>query len=536
VQQGVPDALLGDPTRLRQVLTNLVGNALKFTDRGGAIVEVTLLEDTASAVTLRLAVRDTGIGIPSTVQKTLFQSFTQADTSTTRRYGGTGLGLAICKRLVELMGGEIALESEVGGGSTFWFTVTLPKQSSQPAPREYHLKGYRLLVADDFSASQEAIAAAASQFGMSVQAVELSQTFAALRQAQSAASPYPLVLVSLSGTDWEDGQFLQDLRSVAPSSDTRCLAIAAASRHIFLKSLIDRDVIDGYLTKPLKLSRLPAELDTLLHPDAIRPQAVIPSVPPVTLPPHLTQAHLLVAEDNAINRKVTLKQLESLGIQADAVADGQAVLTYIAGHDCDLILMDCQMPVLDGYETTQILRQQEGISRHTIVIAMTASALPEDRDRCFAAGMDDFISKPVRKEELLLVLERWLSQLLLAPASPESRESPARADSPIDLVRLQELSEGDIDFERELLTEFVALAKDSLATLREARALADRNTLRRQAHQLKGASGNVGASAIQALAAQLEAEKESTDELEEVMDRMSDAIAKVQEFLQDMSA
>ncbi|WP_083885636.1 CHASE2 domain-containing protein [Synechococcus sp. PCC 7336] len=397
----VPDSLQGDPTRISQILTNLIGNALKFTQTGGVTVEVSAVERSEVEVTLRFSVRDTGIGIGPQVQAKLFESFSQADVSTTRQYGGTGLGLAICKRLVTLMEGEIGVESELDVGSTFWFEVTLPYQPETVIEEDLKLlQGVRLVVADAFPDTRAAIAERAQQWGLQVETLDLATASTWLQ-----SNCPQIVLVDLNSE--EATALLEALDRQPQANRPYCIGMAPLAKQDMLKLWLDGDRIDAAISKPVKRARL---LDALLAAVQATPLPLPVVKPPPEPAAREHSARILLAEDNRVNQKVALRQLNSLGYSAEVAANGQEVLVAMARAAFDVVLMDCQMPRMDGFEATRAIRQQEGDDRHTVVIAMTASALPEDRERCLAVGMDDFISKPVHKEDLRDVLERWTLQ------------------------------------------------------------------------------------------------------------------------------
>jgi CheY-like chemotaxis protein/signal transduction histidine kinase/CHASE2 domain-containing sensor protein len=417
VRYNVPVYVQGDPTRLRQVLTNLVGNAIKFTAVGGVTIEIDLQAETRETATIRCAVKDTGIGISTENQKKLFQSFSQADTSTTRKYGGTGLGLAICKRLVEMMGGEIKVESTEGKGSTFWFAITLNKTapSTLLPPQTSLLQGVRVLVVDDYPGTREAIAYHAKAWGMEVEVAANSATAWEILQAGVARNqPFAIAIIDLQMSEMDGEALSRRIKSDDTLAATQLILTIPVDGHERAKQLIGSTVA-SYLVKPIKSSRLFNNLVNAITPSSRQPQASENLTPANNVNRSLDLAtqnqrarvKILLAEDNTINQKVALTQLQSLGYTAEVATNGKEVLEKLSRSHYDMILMDCQMPILDGYEVTQQIRQQEGETKHTIVIALTASAMQEDLDKCMAVGMDDFISKPFRKEELLRRLEYW---------------------------------------------------------------------------------------------------------------------------------
>lgn len=409
-----PRFVQGDAGRLRQVLTNLVGNALRFTHVGEVSVRVAPVALDAARVTLRFVVHDTGIGIPKAKLPLIFEKFTQVDTSTTRRYGGTGLGLAIAKRLVELMGGEIGVESEEGQGSTFWFEVTLPRQARseerQPA-LPVDLRGVRVLVVDDNATNREILCAQLAAWGMApVAAADGAATLRLLDQA-AAGHALPRLAILDMQMPGMDGAML----GAALCQDARFATLPL----IMMSSMgVDSDAqrlqrlgFAAYLVKPVRQSELLATLQRVLNQLTAAPGAASNGRRPI---PRLTRSdvRVLVAEDNAVNQQVALGVLRRMGAHADAVASGGEAIEALRQAPYDIVLMDVQMPEMDGLEATQHIRQEEAEANkpHIPIIAMTAHALQSDRDRCLAAGMDDYVAKPVNPHELYTVLEKWLGQ------------------------------------------------------------------------------------------------------------------------------
>ncbi|MFS8911255.1 response regulator [Synechococcus sp. H60.3] len=526
----VPRYLRGDASRLRQILNNLVSNAIKFTHQGEVVIQAELLQKTATHVQLRLSVRDTGIGIPKEAQAKLFQPFTQVDASTTRKYGGTGLGLAICKQLTELMGGKIFLESEVGRGSTFSLELTLERQpyarqiSQHPARIPVNLQGKRLLVVDDNATNRKIVRCQATAWGMVVEEAENAyQALDKLRQAVREGIPFPLAVLDMQMPE-VDGETLGRWIKADPElSQTQLVMMTSLGLGEHSRRAAEIGFA-AYLTKPVKQTRLQEALIMALGKSSGLATALLGMGPPLSQSaPSASRPQqplrILLAEDNPVNQKVALRQLQSLGYLADVVANGQEVLDLLQQVKYDLILMDCQMPVMDGYEATRRLRQQERGSGHrTVVIAITANAMQEDRERCLQAGMDDYLSKPVLKEDLEKVLNHWSQRI--APSAAGAANGAASSDPPspeaaggdpaptlpypIDAAYLERVTGGDRQFQRELLQVFVQDGQDQLPRLRQALAAGNAEDLRKIAHRLKGASANVGANAFCQVARELE--------------------------------
>jgi PAS domain S-box-containing protein len=419
VPPDVPPLLRGDPGRLRQVLVNLIGNAIKFTERGEVLVRLFKESETETDVTIRFNVTDTGIGIAENVQKRLFQAFTQADTSTTRRYGGTGLGLAIARQIVAMMNGQIGVQSELGKGATFWFTAVFVKAavSDKPVPAySRDLFDLRVLVVDDNSTNRQILRHQIVAWKMQKgSAASGHDALANLRSAAAAGKPYDVALLDMQMPEM-DGLTLAKAIKADPAIAATRLIILTSLGHVMTTGELKAIGIDAYLIKPVKQSRL---FDCLV--DAVgqakaenvfaRPATSVLTPPP---PESLGRVKVLLAEDNAVNQKVALAQFKKLGYTADAVANGLEAVEALEDVPYDIIFMDCQMPEMDGYEATQAIRKREEVSAsagrlksRVYIIAMTANAMAGDREKCLAAGMDDYVSKPVREADLRTALARW---------------------------------------------------------------------------------------------------------------------------------
>jgi signal transduction histidine kinase/DNA-binding response OmpR family regulator len=411
VDESLPTTVGGDPTRIRQVLVNLVANAVKFTEHGEVAVQVRGGEVHNGRVIARCLVRDTGIGISQSAVARLFQPFSQADGSTTRQYGGTGLGLAICKRLVELMGGEIGVESTTGSGSTFWFTVPLEVRPTAvlpaPAPASV-LRGLRVLCVDDHATNRALIRAHLRVWGVDVEeAPNGDRALACLREADAAHRPIGLVIVDYFMPRMDGITLATTIRSEPAFADVPIVMLtsyADRTRHAQARAAGIRRVT----TKPVRRGQL---LDALLTALAPEPEGGVASVPIAARGEMPTNPHarILVAEDNPVNQQLARAMLKRFGYQADVAGNGQEAVDGVMTVSYDLVLMDCQMPVMDGFEATRIIREREGTKRHTCIIAVTANAMEGDRERCLAAGMDDYLPKPFRANDLRHVLSRWLA-------------------------------------------------------------------------------------------------------------------------------
>jgi PAS domain S-box-containing protein len=404
-----PCWLRGDPGRLRQILLNLASNAIKFTERGEVVVRARLEEQGAADTIVRCEVSDTGVGIAPEVQPRLFRSFTQADGSTTRKYGGTGLGLAISKRLVSMMGGEIGLTSEPERGSVFRFDVRLAKgKEAPPAPRRTEaLRGLRVLVVDDNATNRTVLMRNLAGWGLRV--AEAPSGAEALRALRSAKEPFSLALVDFQMPEMDGLVLGRRIKADPALSGMKLVMLTSLGVRGHREQARDAG-FDDYLVKPVRLSHLYDCLVTVMagaEPPAR--SAALPAPSSEREPQFLAPGpRVLLAEDNLINQALTVRLLQKLGCHVDVVGNGRQAVAAAAQGQYALVLMDCEMPEMDGFEATAAIRQNESGARHVPIIALTASAMQGDREACLAAGMDDYLSKPMRPSDLEAMLRRWL--------------------------------------------------------------------------------------------------------------------------------
>jgi signal transduction histidine kinase/DNA-binding response OmpR family regulator len=426
-QEVCPD-LRGDPGRLRQVLTNLIGNAIKFTDQGEVVVEVKCESTTDEQIIIRFSVSDTGIGISETAQRHLFQPFMQADGSTTRKYGGTGLGLAISKQLVECMGGEIEVSSTPGKGSTFTFTAGFLKQPHpagetvlQAAP--ISLEKLRVLIVDDNATNRKILSHQLRSWRLLYEEADCgNRALELLQQAARQGAPFDLAILDLMMPEMDGFELARRIKAEPALAGTHLVLLTSFGQRGQSKTA-DEIGIAACLTKPVRQSQLFDCLTTVINQQSMVTKSVVQvarrrsSVEPnrVIAPRAAAHQRILLAEDNIVNQKVAMLQLQKLGYRADAVANGVEVLEALDRIAYDLVLMDCQMPEMDGYEATAEIRRREGAHKHTPIIAMTAHALEGDREHCLNAGMDDYLAKPVKAEALSQILDRWLIHPVVEP-------------------------------------------------------------------------------------------------------------------------
>jgi PAS domain S-box-containing protein len=499
VEPDVPAAILGDATRLRQALGNLLANAVKFTDEGEVVIAVGVAEGSEERPGLRFSIRDTGIGIPAERMSRLFESFSQVDASTTRRYGGTGLGLAISRRLAELMGGRLWAESEEGKGSTFNFEIVAREAATparpDPLEGEIQLAGKRLLVVDDSATNREILSRQAQSWGMLVEAVELPSD-ALVRIGRGDPFDAAVLDMQMPGMDG-----IALAREIRRHRDERALPLLLLTSIGRLAEARGAPEFSRQLTKPVKASQLYEALVQMIAVDAV-PDSTPEEVGEGSAA-GAAKLRLLVAEDNAINQRLALALLRKLGYQADVVENGREAVDALERQVYDVVLMDVQMPELDGLEATRRIRDRFGPGAGPAVIAMTASAMEGDREACLAAGMDDFVSKPVRVDELSQALARCRPR-----TEPERGTTSTETLDPATLDTLaSSLGGGQEGSEcvRELVNAFLEDAPGQIATLASALERDDDEAAQRAAHTLKSNAATFGAQPLTELCRELEA-------------------------------
>jgi len=408
VREDVPAVVRGDEARLRQILINLVGNAIKFTEKGEVVLEAVALPGAAApegGARVRFTVRDTGIGIAPEDQQKLFEAFTQLDSSASRQHGGTGLGLAICARLVRLMNGQIGVESALGQGALFWFEIPFQGARSDELSLCQSLAGLRLLVVDDNATNRRILEHQLKGWGaLPVSAADGAAALALLEQALRAGETFAAVLVDMRMPGMNGLALTQRIRQMWPADRPLRIIMLTSLGQFSQGDNWKRTGLDAMLTKPVKASQLLACLRQQLALSAAAPAPAAPAAPPAS---RLGALRYLLVEDNLVNQKVTLKQMAGMGCKVDCALNGRAAVERCQQQAYDIILMDCQMPELDGYEATRAIRRLAGPASRSVIIAMTAHALEGDREKCLAAGMDDYLAKPVRVEELRAILEKW---------------------------------------------------------------------------------------------------------------------------------
>jgi CheY-like chemotaxis protein len=493
IDSKVCTGLCGDPGRLRQVLTNLLNNAVKFTEQGEVVLRVLPQEDTppevpltegvpASKAMLRFEIKDTGIGLSEDACGRIFDAFSQADQSTTRRYGGTGLGLTISRQLVRMMHGEIGVESEPGKGSTFWFTTKFEKHvGGKAAPAKLKLlPGERVLLADDNPTDRQRLRSQLTALGMQcTSAGSGEEALQFLREAIAAENPYALAIIDMQMPAVNGMELAQAIKSDHVTKDTRVIILSSVGDSIDAQTRKNAD-IDAFLEKPVKQPRLHQCLASVLGSAPLkRTKANTPNSSEAR-PRPIHDTRILVAEDNDVNKKVMLLLLGNLGYTADTVSNGKEAIATLRGHSYDIILMDCQMPEMDGYEAAQAIRRE--FDQPPRIIAMTAHALRGDREKCLAAGMDDYLSKPIIGEELEIALKKW------APAP--------NGNALIDLQRLRDVCGDAPGAMRRIADLYLEQGVELLPAIETAIRNNDAKGLSAIAHRFRGASLSCGSNSI----------------------------------------
>ena len=568
VHHEVPSLLRGDPGRLRQILINLLGNAIKFTDSGEVSLRVVLEEEDPHRAVVRFIVHDTGIGISEEGMGRLFKSFSQVDGSTSRNYGGTGLGLAIFKQLAELMGGRIGVDSKEGQGSTFWFTVGLEKQPDdcEPLMIPADIRKKRILFVDDNATNRQVYREQLKSWGCRYgEASNGSQALDELRRARKTGDPFQVAIVDMHMPEMDGEELGRIIKQDPELADTILImvsSIGARGDVARLKKL----GFAAYLTKPIRQSQL---YDCLAATVQIWKKNKQPQDATIVTRHTLADnkkrgIRILLAEDDATNRKVALHILKKFGYRADAVENGQEVLQALEKIPYDVVLMDIQMPVMDGYEATRRIRELElkaqqikpskndpkdlsdfktqlsVRSERIPIIAMTAHAMKGDREKCVAAGMDDYTPKPVNPEELFEKIEKWtrIKQNISSPET-EVQKDPAQPETweeirPLDLEKALERVLGDKDFLKMLLGGFIQELPNQIESLKISVADTDTVALIEKAHKLKGAAANLSALGVSFAAKSLEeiGRSQNMDKANQILDVLLYESKRLTEYIE----
>jgi len=519
IDADTPDLVAGDPNRLRQILTNLVGNALKFTEKGEVFVRMGVLEDNDEGLKLRFEVRDTGIGMTAEACSMIFESFTQADGSTTRHYGGTGLGLAISKRLSEMMGGEIGVDSELGTGSTFWFTAVLEKRADVTGKRPVreHLRDLRILIVDDNETNCQILEHQTTAWGMRHStAMGGKQALAMMHTASDQGDPFDLAILDMHMPGMDGLTLARAIKGDPVYADMPLVMLTSVGG--FGDAGIARSSgISHYLHKPVRQSDLYNALVSTVNMVSVQVSRQIPQESQTSFP----GVKVLLAEDNPVNQEVAMSMLDILGCSCELAENGKQVLAMLDNSCFDLVLMDCQMPEMDGFEAATEIRRREAEEQgvHIPIIAVTANAMEGDREQCIAAGMDDYLSKPFSQLQLAEVLQRWCEE----KSSPQAGQAVAteeytdkgvqqadecEAEPVINQAALDNIRQlqrpGKPDLLQKIVTLFMNDSPGLLNMLREAIDQDDAEQVRMHAHRFKSGSANLGALQLAELCKQLE--------------------------------
>jgi two-component system, sensor histidine kinase and response regulator len=566
----VPRMAGGDPTRLRQVLCNLVSNAIKFTESGTVVMNVALQSSSDAESSVKFSVKDSGIGIPEDRLNRLFQSFSQVDASTTRKFGGTGLGLAISKRIVELMGGRLEVQSREGEGSTFWFIVPLA-HSSRPAKISASLedlRGMRVLAVDDNATNREILQAQLASWQMQADlAGSAEQALRMFREAALAGRAYRFGVLDLYMPGTDGLQLAQQIKADPLICNTILISVSSISEQL-LPGEMARHGFAACLTKPV----LPSQFYNAMPESAGRRAA--PTVEIDQPMPQLTGVRVLLAEDNEINQIVARGLLEQAGCICTVANNGREAVQQALAGEFDLILMDCQMPQMDGFEATKAIRQAEasfGGPIHRPIVALTANAIKGDREACLAAGMDEYVAKPIDPLELMRTIkslvaipdraesspsslgssspstntpgEAWGAGLpnqrdqQISPSAPgNGNQSPPTSEQlkpPIDLPALQKRCMGNRKLAAKLLNTFESCAEGDIAALRANISSGDARATAATAHKIKGAAANISAERVRSIIAELEklAKADALAQTRQFVEQLDNEMDRLREYL-----
>jgi two-component system sensor histidine kinase/response regulator len=553
IQPNIPARLIGDPGRLRQILMNLAGNAIKFTSHGEIVIRVALEKEEANKVILKFAVTDTGIGIPHDRQAAVFDRFVQVDSSTTRKFGGTGLGLAISKQLVELMHGKIGIISEPNVGSTFWFTAvfeksTTPIVESLQIPSD--LKDTHILIVDDNPTNRLILTKELQFFGCRADSIGDSMVILPqLTNAVEIGDPYKIVLLDMQMPEKDGMTALAEIKQNDKVKDVHVIILTSMGHRGDAGKLTSLGC-DGYLVKPVKKDHLKEMILTVMGQKPNEANLKTPTGPLVTS--HTISerrrklVHILLAEDNAINQKLAVNLLQKSGYSVDVVDNGKMAVEAMLNQAYTLVLMDVQMPEMDGFEATQEFRLKDTAGKKTPIIAMTAHAMKGDRERCLASGMDDYLSKPLEPREFYQTINKWISLRLpktgtldldsIPQPEIELQKTAPISNEPLNMVEALPRFGDDIDFFKSMLGEFIKNLPERISKLEEAVGQNDIKSATRLAHNLKGASANFSAEVVRAAAAEIEINgyNDEMGNVSALIIRIKGEIPKIKEYYETL--
>lgn len=509
IDPSIPPVVKGDPIRLRQILLNLASNAIKFTDQGEVVLRATLESQDDTSMNIRFAVGDTGSGIPEQVAAQLFKPYVQADTSSLRKHQGTGLGLSICKRLVELMGGQIGVESKEGKGSNFWFSVRLQAAAgvhigtgTTSLAWGTELKRARILIVDDSFTARDILLRYLKAAGFRCStAANADEALDILRYAESVEDPYDIAIIDLSSYSEASNELASDIHGDPTLSATRLILLTAFDEQGKAEQAWKAGFA-AYLTKPVKQSLLTESIVEVMHGTPAKfaqagdsPRQTI--IQPVQVD---SSRSILLAEDNPALQQVVVKQLSKLGLTVNVVANGQEAVKAFSDTDFAFVIMDCQMPGMNGIEAAKAIRQMErGSGKHIPIIAMTASVLQRDRESCMEAGMDDYVCKPVSMDQLQQLIVRWI------PKTNLDKQASSMITLPSDLVDIRQLQDSfDDEGIIELIPLFISEQERLLVALKLALENEDHRIAGRLLHELKGVGSSLMAEPLAKLCSEFE--------------------------------
>jgi PAS domain S-box-containing protein len=536
IDHNVISSVRGDPGRIRQILLNLTGNAIKFTEKGEVIIRVTQEEELEHTVKLRFSVSDTGIGISTDNMDRLFKSFSQVDGSTTRKYEGTGLGLAISKKITEMMGGNVGVESKEGEGSTFWFTVLLMKQEKDETPviSSRKLEGCRILIVDDNKTNRFVLREQLKSFGCLTEEVSNgSEALSLLKKREEEKNPFQIAIIDMLMPEMDGATLGKKIKE--DSLFDKIVMVMLTSRAIKGDARLMKETgFSVYLNKPVKSKQLQNCLELALSGKI----EILEKIPSQIITRHsILEAkkqnfRILLAEDNIINQKVLLRILERAGYRADAVTTGKEVLSLIELIPYDLIFMDIQMPEMDGFTATSLIREEEKKEgrKHIAIIAMTAHVMKGDREKCLQAGMDDYISKPVQPEEIFKIIEGFIDkEKVVTEKKPLKTETLEKEiyDRKAFMKRIGE----DEEFEKEILDTIITKLPVHIKDTEKAMDKGDISTLLYLAHTIKGMAANINAESLRYTAMEFEHSCKEGHIEKKFLEKLNNELEKLKLFI-----
>ncbi len=562
----MPSHLIGDPGRLRQIMVNLTGNALKFTHEGEIVVSAELLEDTGGEVKVKFMVKDTGIGIPEDKQADIFNSFTQADGSTTRKYGGTGLGTSISKQLTELMGGEIGLESEEGNGSTFWFTMVLKKQSEHKmvrGKRDLSVKGLNILVVDDNQTNRRVLSEYVRHWGCCPkEAEDGDKALFLLNNSVSDAKPFDLILTDFQMPGMDGFELVKEIKAIEALKEIPVIVLTSMGRLGDGKKCKNLG-IDAYLNKPIRRNSLLKAIESVFSQSQA---GRMPAQKLVTkhsiAEEELKNMQILLVEDYPTNQQLAMLHLKKAGYSVDLAEDGLQAVEAFKQKEYDLVFMDIQMPVMDGFEATKRIRDLESELQHdespktrsseskinnpklkmkkVPIIAMTAHALEGYREKCLKAGMDDYLTKPLKRKDLVETIHKWTEGVTESDeyVSDVHLETESASDAlPLNYEKVLEEFERDEELLINVMGEFIENVKDQVDDIHGAILNGETETVKREAHSIKGGAANLAAYKLSEIASDLEkiGESGAMEGAQDVLEMLKREFSSLENYYKDIA-